>query len=260
MPVKQVLIVTDKEHWEQCSFLLDSIDFYLNGYYITVVDNTPTPCNLFRALTNNYIKFVPWNKIISSRVIKDGFDFKELSHRLINLSACKIFKNDYVCLDSTNVILKSFENSNWPIDKWPTTPKVNHSSFDFYLAACRKFDLDLPALVPSQTPFIFNSDQVNDMLRHLENFEDWFTSFKNPSEFWLYDLWLQKNGLANHTVSDHYIQEPLLLLHNKLSWDYIKAQYQSFDYFTVGCINSSLWEDPNFTSIIQDKGLNFLKP
>jgi hypothetical protein len=46
MLCKNIVVVTCEKHWVQCRALLDSIDFWLSGFEVVVVDNTPEPINL----------------------------------------------------------------------------------------------------------------------------------------------------------------------------------------------------------------------
>lgn len=265
MPIKDLLVVVSTEHWQQCKFLLDSIDYYLNGYKITVVDNSPQWANLSHTMANNHIRILPWQDFIPTRIVDvtehGEFDRGWISQQLIKLSAHKLFKDDYVCLGTSNVILQSFENSAWPLNRYPLVPNSSHAFYKFYLAVKRKFGLKKPLILHPQTPYILNTSQVASMLSSWNSwaeFSDWFTSFKNPSEFWLYDIWLQKQGKSQHV--DHYIEVPLLCFYTIDQWTQFQNSNRDISSYTVAQITQMVWEDPTFASVIHTKGLNFLKP
>jgi hypothetical protein len=132
--------------------------------------------------------------------------------------------------------------------------------YEFYLAAVKLLELTSPPVIQPQTPYIFNSSQVADMLNlwpDWDSFESWFTIFSRPSEFWLYDLWLQTQGIANHTVSSHYIQEPILCFYHADGWQNVVSR-PGLNFYTVANIKRVLWEDPEFAKLIAKKGLKFL--
>jgi hypothetical protein len=267
MPIKDLLIVACTEHWQQCKLLLDSIDYYLTGYKIIVVDNSPQWSSLSHSMTNNHLQICPWQDFIPQRVIATttygDVDRGWVSQQLIKLAGYKVFKGDYVCLDTSNVVLSSFENSDWPVDRWAAVPDQSHDFYEFYSATTQLLGVEHLPVLPAQTPFILNSDHVRRLVAlwpSWENFEQWFTSFDRPSEFWLYDLWMQKCGISTHLVSDHYIQQPLLCFYDCANWKEITNKKLDTSYFTVANVKRFLWEDPEFSALIAKKGINFLKP
>jgi hypothetical protein len=218
-------------------------------------------------MTNNHLQIRPWQDFIPRRIIDttmyNEVDRGWISQQLIKLAGHKVFNGDYVCLDTSNIILSSFESSEWPVDRWAIVPAQSHKFYDFYSAAVQLLGVEHLPVLQAQTPYIFNSNHVASMLNlwpDWDSFESWFTNFSRPSEFWLYDLWLQKCGISTHLVSDHYIQQPLLCFYNKTSWKEITNKKLDTSFFTVANVKRFLWEDPEFAALIAKKGFDFLKP
>ena len=248
MLCKNIVVVTYEKDWEQCQVLLDSIDFRLTGYNVLVIDNTPEPLNLKYSMTNNMLRVIPWSDLIPNRVMHTPtYDNGWISQQLLKLQAHQLFNNEYIVLDSTSVILKSF--SDWPSDLYPVLPPTNHRFYQFYKSTSKLFGfINSQKVAPPQNPVIFNCDQIKALLNFWPSwreFEEWFCSFKYPSEFWLYDLWLNRQGIPYHDTNPSSSETTLLQLYNWDSWEEYK-QNPRWGYYTVATIKQQLWEDHRF--------------
>ena len=246
MLCKNIVIVTCEKDWEQCRNLLDSIDFWLSGFKVVVVDNTPEPINLKYAMTNNSLRLMIWSDLISNRVMHTPtYDNGWVSQQLIKLQAHQLFNDHYVVLDSTSLILKSIVE--WPRDLHTFYPDHNHRFHRFYKAAYRLLGLKRAySVAHAQSPVIFDCNQVKLLLEvwpDWQSFEEWFCSFQCPSEYWLYDLWLRKQGVHVHTTD--CIETTLLPLYSWDCWE----RYQKnprWGYYSVATVKQQLWNDSRF--------------
>ena len=246
MLCKNIVIVTCEQDWAQCRNLLDSIDFWLSGFKVVVVDNTPEPINLKYAMTNNSLRLMTWSELIPNRIMHTPtYDNGWVSQQLIKLQAHQLFNNHYVVLDSTSVILKSVVE--WPRDLCPVYPKQDHKFYKFYKAAYRLLGFkQAHSVACSQSPVIFECIQVKLLLElwpNWKSFEEWFCSFQCPSEYWLYDLWLQKQGINYHSAG--YVETTLLPLY---SWDCWERYQENprWGYYSVATVKQHLWNDSRF--------------
>lgn len=243
MLCKNIVVVTCEKHWAQCRALLDSINFWLSGFNVVVVDNTPEPINLKYNMSNNSLRIMSWSDFIPNRVIHaPTYDNGWISQQLIKLQAHTLFDDCYVVLDSTALILKPIVE--WPRDLCPFYPKKNHSFYKFYKSAYRQLGFKkAQSVVHAQSPVVFECAQVKALLgfwSDWKSFEEWFCSFQFPSEFWLYDLWLRKQGSKHHTKD--CIDTTLLVMYSWNCWQ----QYQKnprWGYYSVATIKQPLWED-----------------
>jgi hypothetical protein len=174
------------------------------------------------------------------------YDNGWVSQQLIKLQAHQLFSDQYVVLDSTNIILKSFVE--WPVLHNRHFPDLSHSFYKFYKSAYKLlgFKRDQQITYPT-TPFMFDCLQVNNMLAFWSSwseFEKWFCSFSYPSEFWLYDLWLNRQGITSH-YNEPYKPIPLLEFFTWECWQRYQQNPQR-GFYNVAGIVSSVWNNPQF--------------
>jgi len=261
--VKNIVIVSPIDHIEQCNFLLTSIDRYLENFNVYLIDNTPIPCIPKCHLKNNNLKQIVWTDLIKSRKVKDTqknlYDHGCHIQQLLKLSAYQLFDNEsYVCLDTSCVVLRPLDT--WPRDLHRSIPKSD-SFYKFYQAVCELFDLEKPAVIAAQVPYILDSSVVATLINQWENwdsFQKWFGSFDRPSEFYLYDLWSQKNKTTNYVASIDHQHVGLLSVYNLNSW--IKGLDNPNDRTnnSLAIIHRNIWEHEKFTEYKQDPNLIYI--
>jgi hypothetical protein len=259
--VKNIVIVSPIEHWEQCCFLLSSIDQYLENFNVYLIDNTPVPCIPQYHLKNNNLKQIIWTDLIKSRKIKEdqknSYDRGWHIQQLLKLSAYQLFDNEsYVCLDTSCVILTPLET--WPRELHPSIPKTNESFYKFYQVACDLFELKSPAVIAAQVPYILDAGVVATLIDQWEDwdsFQKWFGSFTRPSEFYLYDLWSQKTKTTNYIRSVDHQHVGLLSVYNLNSWLRVIGDSDARKNNTVAIIHRNIWEHEKFIKYKQDPNL-----
>jgi hypothetical protein len=253
-----IVIVSPIEHWAQCKVLLDSIDRHLVAHRVYLIDNTPSLGLPKYKLKNNHLHQIPWSDLIISRTRKNHtIENGWITQQLLKLAVYQLFKSEtYVCLDTKNIVLSNI--INWPVDNFPGVPHPYHDFYKFYNSTCKLFELDHRSVKPPQTPYILNSHVVSNMINFWgswDMFQDWFTDFTHPSEFWLYDLWCQKNRVIHVRSLDNY--EPTILhLYRIHDWKKF-LNSKSDKKYEMASIWRPVWEHSEFQPYIED--LNFLK-
>jgi hypothetical protein len=255
-----IVIVSPLDHWDQCKLLLDSIDRHLVAHRVYLIDNTPELGLPQYKLKNNHLYQIPWSDLIISRTRKNHtVENGWITQQLLKLSAYKLFppNEQYVCIDSKTLILSRF--IDWPTEEFPMRPqRYEHDFYKFYDSVCQLFELEHVTVKPPQVPYILNSTVIKELIDFWGSwdiFQEWFTSFTYPSEFWLYDLWCQRNGKVNlHPPYDYTTN--ILHLYNIEGWkDFIKSDKTK--KYEVAILWRALWNHPEFQQYRQD--LNFLK-
>ena len=192
----ELLIVTHIGDWGRCVNLLDSIDTYLTGCKITVIDNTPIPEIEINQLKNNFVRIIPWTDVLTSQfpcacnIKGSGWIYQQL----LKIMAYKLFKSKYVILDSDSFINKTFEY--WDEDFYRQPHFLRN--FPGFLDYCYNY-LDVPNILKirsPQIPYVFDPAEIELLISQWESSEDFQKWFCNspvlPSEFMLYDLWIQR--------------------------------------------------------------------
>jgi hypothetical protein len=260
--VKNIVIVSPIDHIEQCYFLLNSIDQYLENFNVYLIDNTPVPCIPEYHLKNNNLKQLVWTDLIKSRKIKEDqknyYDHGWHVQQLLKLGAYQLFDNEsYVCLDTSCVVLRPLDT--WPRELHPSSPRPREPFYTFYQTVCNLFDLKNPAVIAAQVPYILDARVVATLINQWEDwdcFQRWFGSFKCPSEFYLYDLWSQKTKTTNYIKSADHYHVGLVSIYNMNNWlTRVLADPKDRTDNTVAIIHRNVWTHDKFAEYRQDPNL-----
>lgn len=156
------------------------------------------------------------------------------SQQILKLLAGYQIKSSYTVLDTKNWFIKPCS-----IDQFkPQQRTWNHhnKSFDaFYNDCLLRLDL-VPGISyrPHVTPFHFDAITIDSMIKYfggVDQFCCWFLSFAVPSEFIVYDLFVQQQGFETDNTSNcnfncgYWFQQPGVTgLFSDQSVDLIKIQ------------------------------------
>jgi hypothetical protein len=257
--ISNIVIVCPINHWEQCQFLLNSIDRHLKDFNVYLIDNTVIPSLPTYNLRNNKLTQLVWSDIVPTRKLackksEDGW----IVQQLIKLAVHTLFENEsYVCLDTKNIILSSLDE--WPVDTFASIPPSHQSFSKFYNSVCTIFDF-APAVIPPQTPYELDALAVKELIEYFggwDQFQEWFTSFHYPSEFMLYDIWCQKTGRTlPRTTGAEYKFSKLISFIRLDQFLHFFENREHRKNNTVALIFRAVWEHPDFLRYRQHRNFS----
>ena len=227
----QVLIVTcDRDRWQfqiQCW----SIGKYLEPVDLHIVINEPNPGAWLTWFADNAASYLSSHtvQVYSSRdILEESIHLtvvKNLiltspgwnSQQVLKLLAGYKIQQPYTVLDTKNWFIKPSH-----IQLFKPQPRTGtHHNFlfsPFYNECLLRFNM-VPYITtrPHITPFHFDPTVIKQLIDYFggaEHFTCWFLSFNTPSEFIVYDLFVQKQGCdINESAVDnlnygYWFQQP----------------------------------------------------
>lgn len=184
----QFLTVTcNRDRW-LFELQLQSFKF-LKSFKLHVVINEDDPSgwlSWFNTLDCNFVTLY-YKKDFTN--IADGW----VSQQLIKLYFANHIDEDYVVLDSKNFFTKNINNI-------VNTYRTNFNNFKQTQQV-----LGFNKYVSPSTPYVLKSKIVKEIIKN--NFEQWFLSLDQPSEFLVYDAYLQEHNI--HCEFDNPISKTL---------------------------------------------------
>lgn len=158
---------------------------HINSCNINIVineDDTSDWLDWFETIKPLYNKF---NLRILSKKDFTSVNNGWISQQLIKLYFSQHTSDDYIVLDSKNFFAEKIDLSSY------LNPRRIETK-NFYSL---QQELEIKNVVPASTPYRLNPNIVKDLINSYNNFENWFLSLSEQSEFVVYDWFVQKNNI-----------------------------------------------------------------
>lgn len=216
--MNQVLVVTcNRDRW---LFLIQckSMGKFLDPCTINIVINETHSQSWIAWFTNNCKKYLA-NHLVTIYTHEDFFDDLDFSivhktqegwvtQQIFKLAFALKTSSEYMVLDSKNwFVRKTNLLEIYPrLRRW----KDHNYTFNKFVDSCNaNFNLaEETAYRPAITPYKFNPDIVKKLFLTfggVNKFMSWFVSFRDPSEFIVYDLYAQSIGQEQDSGSSRQV-------------------------------------------------------
>lgn len=266
MKESMVIVTCIKDMWN-FEMLCISIEKYLQPTVIYIIynDSEENYDKWYKFYNKKLYKYLRMHKVII-KTKRDYWNIYAESHltdpekdgwvdqQVLKLVVARDIKSKtYVCIDSKNFFIRptSIEDiaqiTAEPIT-WTEPVLENWVKY-----CCKTLKISYPGnrikLTQNTTPYRIDTEQAMTLIQHfsgIDNFYKWFTNSgklpeNNPSEFFLYELWLKKQGIyKNYKYSKQNSASMWGFMIEDLQWkeqdfvDYINEQIVMHDVKVAG--------------------------